>query len=59
MVIAELPGAIKESVCFTEVGNELIIDADSGTCQYHTTVALPPIDPGSMYISIKKTALLK
>ena len=57
MVIAELPGATKESVHFAVVGNELIIDAEGGDRQYHTTAALPPVDTGSMQSSIKNGVL--
>ena len=57
MVIAELPGATNDSVHLAVVGNELIIDAEGGARQYHTTAALPPVDPGSMQISIKNGIL--
>ncbi|MFA4848648.1 MAG: hypothetical protein WC626_02895 [Methanoregula sp.] len=57
MVIAELPGATKESVNLAVVGNDLIIDADGGDRQYHTTAALPPVDIGSMKCSIKNGVL--
>ena len=57
MVIAELPGATKESVHLVVAGNELIIDADSGARQYHTTAALPRVDPDSMQTSIKNGVL--
>ncbi|PKL70439.1 MAG: hypothetical protein CVV30_03535 [Methanomicrobiales archaeon HGW-Methanomicrobiales-1] len=57
MVIAELPGATRDSVRLTVVGNELVIDAEGGIRQYHTTAALPPVDPGSMQTSIKNGVL--
>ncbi|MDO9549735.1 MAG: Hsp20/alpha crystallin family protein [Methanoregula sp.] len=57
MVIAELPGATKETVKLSVMGNELVIDADGGVRQYHTTAALPPVDPGSMQTSIKNGVL--
>jgi HSP20 family molecular chaperone IbpA len=57
MVIAELPGATKESVHLAVVGNELIIGADGGDRQYHTTAVLPPVDIGSMKCSIKNGVL--
>jgi HSP20 family molecular chaperone IbpA len=57
MVIAELPGATKESVSLAVTGNELIIDADGGSRQYHTTAALPPVDPDSMQTSLKNGVL--
>lgn len=57
MVIAELPGATKESVHLAVAGNELIIDADGGDRQYHTTAALPPVDTDSMQSSIKNGVL--
>lgn len=57
MVIAELPGATKESVHLDVVENELIIDANGGAHQYHTTAALPRVDPDSMQMSIKNGVL--
>jgi len=57
MVIAELPGATRETVRLTVLGNELVIDADGGVRQYHTTAAIPPVDPGSMQTSIKNGVL--
>jgi HSP20 family molecular chaperone IbpA len=57
MVIAELPGATKESVHLTVAGSQLIIDADDGARQYHTTAELPPVDTGSMQSSIKNGVL--
>ncbi len=57
MVIAELPGATKETVRLSVMGNELVIDAEGGVRQYHTTAALPPVDPGSMQTSIKNGVL--
>lgn len=57
MVIAELPGATKESVNLAVVGNELIIDADGGDRHNHTSAALPPVDTGSMQMSFKNGVL--
>lgn len=57
MVIAELPGATRESVHLAIVGNRLIIDADGGARQYHTTAVLPAVDAGSMQSSIKNGVL--
>jgi HSP20 family molecular chaperone IbpA len=57
MVIAELPGATRETVKLSVMGNELVIDADGGVRQYHTTAALPLVDPGSMQTSIKNGVL--
>lgn len=54
MVIAELPGATKDSVYLLVAGDQLIIHADGGVSQYHTAAALPPVIPGSMKSSIKK-----
>jgi HSP20 family molecular chaperone IbpA len=52
MVIAELPGATKDSVHLIVAGDQLTINADGGVSQYNTTVALPPVVPGSMKSSI-------
>jgi HSP20 family molecular chaperone IbpA len=41
MVIAELPGATKDSVHLAVAGDQLTINTDGGVSQYHTTVALP------------------
>lgn len=57
MVIAELPGATKESIDLTLAGNRLIIDADGGGLRYHTSTAIPPVDSGSMQTSIKNGVL--
>ncbi len=57
MVIAGLPGATKESIHLVVVGNELIIDADGGDRQYHTTAAIPQVDIDSMKSSIKNGVL--
>jgi len=57
MVITELPGATKDSIHLAVNGDELIIDADSGDRQYHTTASLPPVDPGSIQTSIKNGVL--
>ena len=56
-VITELPGATLESLHLTIDGNELFIDADAGTRQYHTTATLPPVDPDSMQVSLKNRVL--
>jgi len=56
-VITELPGATLESLHLTIDGNELFIDADAGTRQYHMTATLPPVDPDSMQVSLKNGVL--
>ncbi len=57
MVIAELPGATRESVHLTLKGNLLIIDADGAGRRYITTAAIPLVDSGSMQTSIKNGVL--
>lgn len=57
MVIAELPGATRETVRLALTGNELVIDADGGVRQYHTSAALPAVNPDSMQTSIKNGVL--
>ncbi len=57
MVIADVPGATRESVHVAVIGNELIMDAKSVDRQYHTIVALPPVDPDSMQTSLKNGVL--
>jgi len=57
MVIADVPGATRESVHLVVIGNELIMDAGSVDRQYHTIVALPPFDPDSMQTSLKNGVL--
>ena len=56
-VIAELPGITRESLHLTIDGNKLLIDADAGTRQYHTTTTLPPVDPDSMQVSFRNGVL--
>jgi HSP20 family molecular chaperone IbpA len=56
-VITELPGITPDSLHLTIDGNELLIDADAGTRQYHTTATLPPVDPDSMQVSLKNGVL--
>jgi HSP20 family molecular chaperone IbpA len=57
MVIADLPGATRETVRLTVKGNELVVNAEGGVRQYYITAALPPVDPGSMQTSIKNGVL--
>jgi HSP20 family molecular chaperone IbpA len=56
-VITELPGITRESLHLTIDRNELIIDADAGTRQYHTTATLPPVNPDSVQVSLKNGVL--
>jgi HSP20 family molecular chaperone IbpA len=56
-VITELPGITRESLYLTIDGNKLSLDADAGTRQFHTTAALPPVDPDSMQVSLKNGVL--
>ena len=55
--ITELPGTAKDGIRLNVQGSALIIDADGGHVQYHTTAALPPVDPGSMQTSFKNGVL--
>jgi HSP20 family molecular chaperone IbpA len=52
MVIAELPGSSKDSVHLAVTRDQLMIKADGGVSQYHTTASLLPVVPGSMKSSI-------
>jgi len=56
-VITELPAITRESLHLMIDGNELLIDADAGTRQYHTSATLSPVDPDSMQVSLKNGVL--
>ena len=57
IVVAGLPGATRESVRLAVVSDRLRIDADGGDRQYHTAAAIPPVDSGSMKVSMKNGVL--
>ena len=56
-VITELPGITRESLHLMIKEDELFIDADAGTRQYHATATLPPVDPDSMQVSFRNGVL--
>jgi len=56
-VIAELPGAVPESIRPEIRNSTLVIDADNGTQQYHTFAEIPPVDAGSMETSFRNGVL--
>jgi len=56
-VIAELPGAAKESIRLDIQGSTLIIDADGPGAHYHTTAGLPAVDAGSMQSTFRNGVL--
>jgi HSP20 family protein len=55
--VTELPGAAEDGIMLNVQGSALIIDADGGHVQYHTTAPLPPVDPVSMQASFKNGIL--
>jgi len=55
--VTELPGAAEDGIMLNVQGPALIIGADGGHVQYHTTAALPPVDPVSMQTSFKNGVL--
>jgi len=56
-VIAELPGAVPESIRPEIRNSTLVIDADNGTQQFHTFAEIPPVDAGSMETSFRNGVL--
>lgn len=56
-VITELPGATMDAIELEIQGHTLSIDADGGNLRYHTTAALPPVNPDSMQTSFKNGVL--
>jgi HSP20 family molecular chaperone IbpA len=57
MVIAELPGAVPESISLELNGRALIIGADGPGAPYSATADLPPVDPGSMQKTFRNGVL--
>jgi HSP20 family molecular chaperone IbpA len=56
-VITELPGATMDAIRLEIQDQTLIIDSDGGNLSYHTTAALPPVDPDSIQTSFKNGVL--
>lgn len=56
-VVAELPGAARDSIRLDVQGSVLSIDADGVTTPYHTTADLPPVDNGSMQSTFRNGVL--
>ena len=56
-VITELPGTTMDAIELELLGSTLTIDADEGSLQYHTRADVPPVDPGSLQISLKNGVL--
>ena len=52
-VVAELPGAVKESVRFSVQGSTLIIEADGKDQHYRTVAELPPVDAEPVQMSFR------
>ena len=56
-VVAELPGAEKESIRLNMQGNILTIDADGKEQHYQTVAELPPVDAEPVQTSFKNGVL--
>lgn len=56
-VIADLPGITEEALRLDVRGKTLVIDAGDADRPYHTSAALPPVDPGSMRKTLKNGVL--
>jgi HSP20 family molecular chaperone IbpA len=56
-VVAELPGAVKESIRLNVQGSILTIEADGRDRHYQTVAELPPVDADSMQTSFKNGVL--
>ena len=56
-VVAELPGAVKESIRLNMQGSTLTIEADGRDRHYQTVAELPPVDADSMQTSFKNGVL--
>lgn len=56
-VIAELPGAARESIRLDVQGSTLMIDADGPDTPYHTTTGLPSVDAASMQSTFRNGVL--
>jgi HSP20 family molecular chaperone IbpA len=56
-VIAELPGAAKESIRLEVRDRRLCIGAEGVGIPYHTTADLPPVDTGTMAYTFRNGVL--
>ncbi len=56
-VIAELPGVTDEDLRLDVQKDRLIIDAGDADRHYHTSAALPPVDPQSLQRSLRNGVL--
>jgi HSP20 family protein len=56
-VVTELPGVTGEAIRLDVNRNTLVIDAGEAENHYHTTAALPPVDPASMQRSFRNGVL--
>jgi HSP20 family protein len=56
-VIADLPGITEELLRLDVRGDTLVIDAGDADHHYHTSVALPPVDPASLLKTLRNGVL--
>jgi HSP20 family molecular chaperone IbpA len=56
-VIAELPGAVPESISLDLQGSQLVIAADGPAGPYHTIADLPPVETGSLQKTFRNGVL--
>jgi HSP20 family molecular chaperone IbpA len=56
-VIVEMPGVSEENLNIQQNGQTLTIDAAGSVQTYHTTAALPPVDPVSIRHTLKNGVL--
>jgi HSP20 family protein len=56
-VITELPGITDDTLRLHVQGNTLVIDAGDADQHYRSSVALPPVDTGSMRKSLRNGVL--
>jgi len=56
-VIAALPGITEEALRLDVKGSTLIIDAGDADHAYRTSAVLPPVDTGSMQVTLKNGVL--
>ncbi|OPY38488.1 MAG: hypothetical protein A4E35_00911 [Methanoregula sp. PtaU1.Bin051] len=56
-VVTELPGVTDEALRLNVSEGRLVIDAGDADRHYHTSAALPPVDPASMKKSLRNGVL--
>lgn len=56
-VIAGLPGVTEDLLRLGIQHGKLVIDAGDADTHYHTSVAIPPVEPGSMQHSLRNGML--